>query len=151
MMNKKKVILISIIIVLAVVMILVGVVFASGDKDNTKKETKKITLSCNLVDVNNYNITINTLYENDEIKSIEMIYEPPLDEEVHDMKNDTAKTVMGYASLQGVTYASVDNVYHIFLDKRAYDANKDNKAVADMFVKYNELQSYYQKLGYTCK
>lgn len=149
--KKNKILIVVIVMIVAVIMIIVGLAFLFKDKESTNEKTKVVTLSCNMTSTDNYNITIDTEYKNEKVDSIVMIYKPPVGEEITDMKTETAKRVLEYAALQGVTYSSVDNIYHIFLEERAYNANKDNEVITNMFLGYDELKNYYEEIGYTCK
>lgn len=149
--KKLKLLIILVIVLIAIAMITLGLIelFKTSDSKNQKTTTK--TLVCTMKNSDNYEITINTKYEDEKVDSIEMIYQPPEKEEVYEQKNETAIKVLNYASLQGVTYTTIDNEFHLFLEKKAYDANKNNTTITKMFLNYSKLKSYYEQDGYTCK
>lgn len=145
--KNKKTLMIVIIMILAVIMIIVGcLVFFNGSRDQ-----KKDSLSCTINNNDGYKVTSNTKFESGKVISVEMIYFPKEGEIIYDGKSKTAVQAIEYIKLQGTTYTSIDDVLHIFLEKRAYNANKNNTAVTNLFLSYDKLKSYYEGNGYICK
>lgn len=146
--KNKKTLIVVVVMFLAVIMIIVGLaVFFKNSETNNKVNNN---LSCTIKNSDGYKVTVETKFEDGKVSSVEMIYVPKEGELIYDGKSKTAQQALDYMTLQGTTYTSIDDELHIFLENRAYTANKNNTAVTNMFLGYDKLKVYYEKAGYTC-
>ena len=140
--KKNNTLVVFMTLFIAIGMIIVGLIFFfKGEKEESK------SLSCSIKTSDSYKIVSNTTFDGDEVSSVQLIYTPTskksVDEKADLNDTKTLKQIQEYMSYKGTTYTMINDEVQISFEKRAYNLNKNNTSVTNLFLKRDKLIKYY--------
>lgn len=149
--KESKMFLILVVIVLIIISYFIFLLIINTVSN--KKNVNKDLLTCEITNQDLYDVVFKTKFKDDKVYKVTIQYIKNIEitSTDIDLGNASEKQMDYFCTLKGSTFTYINNDLIITLNDKVYETNKNDKIIKNIFNTYDNVKTYYEKLGYTCK